>query len=193
MTCSAAGVIGSSLFRVAEGRAAARSLHSAARPPCCLRGRPCRSQVRRSTVAQAEPNVWPTNPGMSTMTDNSVVRTDRAPAPVGAYSQAIRAGGSLFVSGQLGLAPGESKLTTEDAADQAKQALDNLGQILTAAGSSLNQVVKTTVLLVDMADFKAVNEVYGPYFGEKPPARVCYAVKALPLNAKVEIDAIAVV
>lgn len=112
-------------------------------------------------------------------------------------------------------------MTTGDAAEQAKQALDNLSQILTAAGSSLSQVVKTTVLLVDMADFKAVNEVYGElhamllneytfhsllavgsnltlliagsYFGEKPPARVCYAVKALPLNAKVEIDAIAVV
>ncbi|KAK9868813.1 hypothetical protein WJX84_004376 [Apatococcus fuscideae] len=151
------------------------------------------AEVAAEKTQYAEPNVWPTNPGLSTMSDNGVVTTDKAPAPVGPYSQAIQAGDTLYVSGQVGLLPGESTISSEDVAGQAKQVLTNLGAILKAAGSGFDHVVKTTVLLTDMADFKAVNEVYATYFKEtRSPARVCYAVKALPLNARVEIDAIAV-
>ncbi|KAK9907694.1 hypothetical protein WJX75_008239 [Coccomyxa subellipsoidea] len=120
-----------------------------------------------------------------------VISTDKAPGAVGPYSQAIKHGNTLYVSGQVPLVPGTKNLVGDDIADQTDQALKNLGAILEAAGSSYSQVLKTTVLLVDMSDFATVNEVYGRYFSENTPARACFAVKTLPLGAKVEIEAVA--
>ncbi len=127
------------------------------------------------------------------MAEKDVVRTEEAPAPFqGApYSQAIRAGGFVFVSGQLGLRPGETELVGESIAEQTEQVFANLGAILEAAGSSLGQVVKTTVFLVDLGDFAAMNEVYARHVGASPPARSTFQVAALPSGARVEIEAIA--
>lgn len=126
------------------------------------------------------------------MAGKSVVRTERAPAPFqGApYSQAIRWGELVFVSGQLGLRPGESELPGT-IAEQTEQALANLNAILEEAGSGLDQLLKTTVFLADLGDFAAMNEVYGRHVGERPPARSTVEVAALPSGALVEIEAIA--
>jgi 2-iminobutanoate/2-iminopropanoate deaminase len=114
-----------------------------------------------------------------------------APAPIGPYNQAIRAGGFLFCSGQVAIDPVAGKLIDGDVAAQARQAMTNLGAVLAAGGASFDDVVKTTIFLVDMADFAAVNAAYGERFGETPPARSTVAVAALPLGARVEIEAIA--
>ncbi|MGZ4397929.1 MAG: RidA family protein [Gaiellaceae bacterium] len=129
------------------------------------------------------------------MTDRQVVRTEAAPAPyAGApYSQAIRVGELVFVSGQLGLRPGESGLVADSIEEQTRQALENVGAILAAAGSGLDQLVKTTVFLTDLADFGAMNAVYAELVGERPPARATVQVAALPSGAKVEIEAVALV
>ena len=113
-----------------------------------------------------------------------------APDAVGPYSHAVKAGGLLFVSGQIPLDPETNELTGETAAEQATQCLENLATIAAAAGTDLSQAVKCTVLLTSIADFAEVNEVYGGYFSAEPPARVAYEVAALPLNARVEIDAV---
>lgn len=119
-----------------------------------------------------------------------VVSTSDAPAALGPYSQAVRAGNMLFVSGQLGLVPGQKELPPTVEA-QTEQAMKNMGAILKAAGGDYASVVKTTILLSDMGDFAAVNAVYGAYFPSDPPARATFAVKQLPLNARVEIEAVA--
>ena len=119
------------------------------------------------------------------------IRSDRAPAPIGPYSQAILAENELFCSGQVALDPSSGDLTGGDAAAQADQALRNLGAVLEAAGMTYVQVVKTTVFLVDMNDFTAVNDVYAKYFDAAKPARSTVAVASLPRGARVEIDAIA--
>jgi 2-iminobutanoate/2-iminopropanoate deaminase len=126
------------------------------------------------------------------MADKSAVRTESAPAPFqGApYSQAIKAGGLVFVSGQIGLRPGESELVG-GIAEQTEQVFRNLGSILEEAGSGLDRLVKTTVFLADFGDFQAMNEVYSRYAGETPPARATVEVAALPSDAKVEIEAVA--
>jgi 2-iminobutanoate/2-iminopropanoate deaminase len=126
------------------------------------------------------------------MADKSAVRTESAPAPFqGApYSQAIRAGGFVFVSGQIGLRPGESELVG-GIAEQTEQAFQNLAAILSEAGSGLDRLVKTTVFLDDFGDFQAMNEVYARHAGETPPARSTVEVAALPSGAKVEIEAVA--
>jgi len=121
----------------------------------------------------------------------TIVHTDSAPKAVGPYSQAVRTGNLLFISGQLPLDPATMKIHGETAADQARQALANLGSILEAAGLGYRNVVKTTVLLADIRDFAAVNEVYAQFFTTDFPARAAYQVAALPLGAKVEIEAIA--
>jgi 2-iminobutanoate/2-iminopropanoate deaminase len=125
--------------------------------------------------------------------DKEVVRTEEAPAPFqGApYSQAIRAGGLVFVSGQLALRPGSTDLVGDEIAAQTEQVFTNLSAILEAAGSSLHRVVKTTVYLTNLVDFQGMNEVYRRYVGELPPARATIEVSALPSGALVEIDAIA--
>lgn len=119
------------------------------------------------------------------------VRSDRAPAPIGPYSQAVLAGNELFCSGQIALDPQSGELAGSDAASQAEQALRNLGAVLEAGGMSYADVVKTTIFLVDMNDFAAVNEVYAKYFDAAKPARSTIAVAALPKGARVEIEALA--
>ncbi|MBN1433244.1 RidA family protein [Candidatus Fermentibacterales bacterium] len=118
------------------------------------------------------------------------VRSEIAPPPVGPYSQAIRSGSLVFVSGQLGLDPETGKLAP-DVRSQARAALENIGRVLEAAGLGYGSVVKVTVLLRDMSDFSAVNEVYATFFDHPCPARAAFAVVGLPLNALVEIEAVA--
>jgi len=121
------------------------------------------------------------------------VRTEAAPAPYqGApYSQAIKANGLVFVSGQLSLRPGEKELAPGDIRAQTEQAFSNLAAILEAAGTSLDQLVKTTVFLQNLDDFAGMNEVYAKHVGETPPARSTVEVAKLPSGALVEIEAIA--
>ena len=119
-----------------------------------------------------------------------IIATERAPAAVGPYSQAVRVGNLVFTAGQIGIDPVLGQLRTGIAA-QTRQALTNLQSVLEAAGSSLNQVVKSTIFLQDMADFATVNRIYGNSFTTAPPARSTVQVAALPLGALVEIEAIA--
>ncbi len=119
-----------------------------------------------------------------------IIASPKAPAAVGPYSQAIEANGVLFISGQLPV-DGATGSMPEDVVAQTRCSLDNIGHILAEAGYSFNDVVKTTVLLTDIADFGAMNAVYAEYFPGGKPARVCYQVAALPKGAKVEIDAFA--
>lgn len=121
------------------------------------------------------------------------VHTEAAPAPVGPYSQAVRVGQLLFVSGQVGLEPGASAIAANDIEAQAERALRNVAAILTAAGVSPQEIVKTTIFLADMDDFARVNRIYAEFFGEHRPARSTVEVSRLPLGAKVEIEAIAVI
>ena len=125
--------------------------------------------------------------------EKSVVRTEAAPAPFqGApYSQAIRAGELVFVSGQLALRPGETELSGGTIEEQTEQVLANLRAILEEAGSSLDRLVKTTVFLQSLGDFAGMNEVYARHVGDRPPARSTVEVAALPSGALVEIEAIA--
>ncbi len=119
-----------------------------------------------------------------------IIASEKAPAAVGPYSQAIEAGGILFISGQLPV-DGATGAMPEDIISQTRRSLDNIGHILAEAGYGFDDVVKTTVLLTDIADFGAMNAVYAEYFQGDKPARVCYQVAALPKGAKVEIDAVA--
>jgi 2-iminobutanoate/2-iminopropanoate deaminase len=125
--------------------------------------------------------------------DKEAIRTDEAPAPFqGApYSQAVRAGGLVFVSGQLALTPGAHELVADEIGAQTEQVFANLRAILEAAGSGLDRIVKTTVYLRNLDDFQGMNEVYRRHVGEPPPARATLEVSALPSGALVEIDAIA--
>jgi len=129
------------------------------------------------------------------MSEKQVVRTEAAPAPFqGApYSQAIAAGGLVFVSGQLGLVPGETTLAGKSIEEQTRQVLENVSVILEQAGSGLDRLLKTTVFLADLADFVAMNAVYGEYVGDAPPARATVQVAGLPSGALVEIDAVALI
>ena len=124
--------------------------------------------------------------------EKTVIRTEAAPAPFqGApYNQAIVAGGLVFVAGQLGLRPGDAAVEGDITA-QTGQALANLAAILEAAGSSMDKLVKTSVFLMDLADFQAMNEVYASRVGERPPARSTFQVASLPSGALVEIEAVA--
>ena len=124
--------------------------------------------------------------------DKRVIRTETAPAPFqGApYNQAIVAGELVFVAGQLGLKPGDTAIEG-DVATQTGQALSNLAAILDAAGSSMDRLVKTSVFLLDLADFQAMNEVYATRVGSQPPARSTFQVAGLPSGARVEIEAVA--
>ncbi|MFB3920769.1 MAG: RidA family protein [Terriglobia bacterium] len=121
----------------------------------------------------------------------NVISTPHAPAAIGPYSQAARAGNLLFVSGQIPLDPATGQLVAGDIAAQTERVLMNLGAIVEAAGSSLEKVVKTTVYLRDLAEFGKMNEVYGKFFGGKPPARATVEVSRLPRDVAVEIDLIA--
>jgi len=120
------------------------------------------------------------------------VSSPKAPAAIGPYSQAIRAGGFLFCSGQIALDPATGELVAGDVRVQTERVMQNLGAVLAAGGSGWDRVVKVTIFLTDMSDFAAVNEIYGRYFeGLTPPARATVAVRTLPRNVDVEIDCVA--
>ena len=121
----------------------------------------------------------------------SSVSTDKAPAAIGPYSQAIACGDLIFCSGQVALDPSSGELLDGSVADQTRRAMDNLGAVLAAAGTAFSRVVKTTIYLADMNDFAEVNDVYAEYFEGDPPARATVGVSALPKGARVEIDCIA--
>jgi len=123
----------------------------------------------------------------------SVIAAQDAPPAIGPYSQAIRAGSLLFISGSLGMEPATGQIVAGGVAAETEQALNNLGAILKAAGASFDDIVKTTIFLTDIADFKTVNEIYAKRFSSAPPARSTVAVKELPRSGKVEIEAIAAV
>lgn len=121
----------------------------------------------------------------------SVVNTDQAPAAIGPYSQAIKAGGFLFVSGQIPVDPATGAVVPGGVAAQTKQVLENITAILKSQNLTLENVVKTSVFLADMNDFQTVNQVYGEYFSQAAPARGCVQVARLPKDVSVEIEAIA--
>ena len=118
------------------------------------------------------------------------IATEKAPAAIGPYSQAMVVGNLVFTSGQIAIDPQSGNIEAADVTGQTEQVMKNLGEVLTAAGASFDSAVKTTCFLADMADFAAFNEVYGKYFTSKP-ARSCVAVKALPKGALVEVEVIA--
>jgi 2-iminobutanoate/2-iminopropanoate deaminase len=128
------------------------------------------------------------------MGEKEVVRTERAPAPFqGApYSQAIRANGFVFVSGQLALEPDHAEIVGDSIEEQTEKVFDNLQAILEEAGSGLDRIVKTTVFLADLGDFAGMNEVYARRVGQPPPARATVEISKLPSGAKLEIEAIAI-
>jgi len=121
-----------------------------------------------------------------------VITTSSAPGAIGPYSQAIEANGMLFISGQVPIDPSTGKIVEGDISLQTEQVMKNIGAILEAAGYHFSDVVKSTCLLSDMANFAAMNAVYGRYYQTDPPARAAFAVKGLPLNALIEIETIAV-
>ncbi|KAE8679137.1 UK114 protein [Hibiscus syriacus] len=127
-----------------------------------------------------------TSPGIK-----EAVVTGNAPAALGPYSQAIKANNLLFISGVLGLIPETGKFISDSVEDQSEQVLKNMGEILKAGGADYSSVVKTTIMLADLKDFKKVNEIYAKYFPSPAPARSTYQVAALPLDAKIEIECIA--
>lgn len=122
----------------------------------------------------------------------TAIRTPSAPAAIGPYSQAVQAGDLIFTSGQIPLDPATGALVEGDVATQTRRVLDNLAAVLAAAGASFADVVKTTIYLIDMGDFAAVNAVYGERFLGAPPARSTVAVARLPKDARIEIDMVAV-
>ncbi len=121
-----------------------------------------------------------------------IISTSEAPAAIGPYSQAIRSGNFLFCSGQIPLDPATGQIVSGDTTTQTRRVLDNIGAVLKAEGLVFENIVKTTIFLTDLGDFQTVNEVYGSYFKQQPPARSTVQVSALPKGAKVEIEAIAV-
>ena len=123
--------------------------------------------------------------------EKTVIKTSKAPGAIGPYSQAIRAGNAVYASGQIPLDPATGVMVPGGIKEQTARVLTNLKEVLEAAGGSLDNVVKTTVYLADMAQFADMNEVYATFFSEKPPARATVQAAALPKNALVEIDAIA--
>jgi 2-iminobutanoate/2-iminopropanoate deaminase len=121
-----------------------------------------------------------------------IIATGDAPQAIGPYSQAVRAGNMVFASGQIPLDPATKEFVPGGIAEQTEQVLKNLTAVFAAAGVGMDQIVKTTVFLADMNDFTAMNEVYGKYFSDNPPARATVQAARLPRDAKVEIEAIAV-
>ncbi|HLT86610.1 MAG TPA: RidA family protein [Sphingobacterium sp.] len=125
------------------------------------------------------------------MSHKQILNTGNAPAAIGPYNQAIQAGNTLYVSGQIPLIPETMELITSGVADETHQVLKNVQAILTHAGYTLNDVVKASIFISNMDDFATINEVYAQYFTENQPARECVAVKTLPKNVNVEISVIA--
>jgi 2-iminobutanoate/2-iminopropanoate deaminase len=123
--------------------------------------------------------------------NKEIIQTQNAPAAVGPYSQAVRVGQFVYTAGQIPLDPASGKMVDDDITIQSERAIRNLEAVLAAAGGSLDDVVKTTVFLQDIAEFAAMNAVYGQFFSQNPPARSAVQAAALPLGARVEIEAVA--
>lgn len=128
---------------------------------------------------------------MTQRTAREAIQTSEAPAAIGPYSQAVKSGDLLFLSGQIPLDPVSGELVGGSVADETKRVMQNLQAVLKAAGATFDDVVKTTIYLMDMTDFAQVNEVYATYFDQNPPARATVQVAGLPKGVRVEIDAIA--
>ena len=124
--------------------------------------------------------------------DIKIVSTNKAPAAIGPYSQGVQAKGITFFSGQLGIDPSTGKLAEGGVKAQTEQSLKNIAELLSSIGAAPSDIIKSTVYLVDMEDFRTVNEIYGKFFAETYPARSCVAVHQLPLNARVEIEVVVV-
>lgn len=124
---------------------------------------------------------------------NQALHTEKAPAAIGPYSQGVRSGNTIYVSGQLPINPETGEFAGDDIRTQTRQSLTNIREILAAAGADMSTIVKTTVLLQDIADFAAMNEVYAEFFSEPYPARAAFQAAAIPKGAKVEIEAVAVI
>ncbi len=120
-----------------------------------------------------------------------IISTNKAPQAIGPYSQAVRFDNLLFVSGQIPIEPESGEILKENIKEQTKQILENLNSVLTAGGSSLNNVLRTTIFLTNLDDYAAVNEMYAQFFGESQPARSTVQVSRLPMDVQIEIDAIA--
>ena len=120
-----------------------------------------------------------------------IIKTEKAPAAIGPYSQAVRAGDFVYASGQIPVDPKTGDIVSDDVQAQAKQVLENVKALFESVGYSLNDIVKTTVFVTDIDDFAAVNTIYASYFEKEPPARSFVTVKSLPKNAKIEIEAVA--
>jgi len=120
-----------------------------------------------------------------------IISTSEAPAAVGPYSQAVRAGSTVYCAGQIPLDPKSGQIVSQDISEQTRRVLDNVTAVLRAEGLTFDSIVKTTIFLTDLADFQTVNEIYGSYFKKEPPARSTVQVSALPKGARVEIEAIA--
>ncbi|WP_437920171.1 RidA family protein [Sphingobacterium sp. LRF_L2] len=125
------------------------------------------------------------------MSQKQILNTDQAPAAIGPYNQSVKAGNTLYVSGQIPLIPGSMELVTSGVADETHQVLKNVQAILNNADYTFEDVVKATIFISDMGDFATINEVYAQYFTANQPARECVAVKTLPKNVNVEISVIA--
>ncbi|KHN38278.1 Ribonuclease UK114 [Glycine soja] len=147
----------------------------------------------RASLAAGVGCPWPAPPSGAPLRIKESVQTEGAPAALGPYSQAIKSNNLIFVSGVLGLVPETGKFVSDDVEDQTEQLLKNMGEILKAGGASYSSVVKTTIMLADLKDFKKVNEIYAKYFPSPFPARSTYQVAALPLDAKIEIECIATI
>ena len=141
-------------------------------------------------------NIPPSNFFPNFVTNNfkmkKIIRTDKAPAPIGPYSQAVLSGNTLYVSGQIALNPVDGQLITVNIIRETNQVMENIGAILKEAGFNFSDIVKTTIFLKDMQNFQTVNEVYGNYFKDNFPARETVEVSGLPKNVNVEISVIAV-
>ena len=122
----------------------------------------------------------------------AIINTEKAPAPIGPYSQATKAGNTLFVSGQIAIDPETGNMVLDNITKETHQVMKNMGHILTAAGMNFNNVVKCSIFVSDMGNFAAINSAYGEYFKENPPARETVEVSCLPKNVNVEISCIAV-
>ena len=126
------------------------------------------------------------------MENTKIIFTEKAPKPIGPYSQAVMRGNALFVSGQVGIIPATGELDTSNIENETKQVMENIKTIVETAGLRMSDIVKTTIFLSDMKDFFRMNEVYGKYFPENPPARETVQVSALPKNANIEISVIVI-
>ncbi|KAL0311019.1 UNVERIFIED_CONTAM: Reactive Intermediate Deaminase A, chloroplastic [Sesamum angustifolium] len=173
--------------------AAARSFHIPAIDVCALRIRaPLAVGVGCLSLAGANLRRAARSPAFASVSISTDASADRQGAcSIGPYSQAIKANNMLFVSGVLGLLPETGKFVSDSVEDQTEQVLKNMGEILKASGAGYSSVVKTTIMLADLKDFKKVNEIYAKYFPAPAPARSTYQVAALPMDARIEIECIA--